>query len=268
MVIYKRFLVWLAVGVGREPLVEDLTLDVVLAWLDLRERGGEGVGRGLAPTSLGVERAALRALAWQVRQPDVAAGLAAARAWPTPATISAAQYQGLLEAPDRRSLPGIRDQAVLRVLGDTGIRPSELRALRVGDVLPTGQGRGRQLQVGGRRSRTVLLTASAGDALTSWLACHPLARPGADREGASQSAPLFTVIAGPTRGQSLTDTGLALVVARHAARAGIPTELARPGVLRHFWAARAAAAGIPPEWLQQLGGWVDRRQVLVYYASL
>jgi integrase len=249
-------------------LVEDLTLDVVLAWLDLRTQGGKGVGRGLAPISLGVERAALRALARQVRRPDIAAGLAAARAWSTPRTVSAAQYRRLLEAPDRHSLPGIRDRAVLRVLDDTGIRPGELRALHVGDVVATGQGRTRQLQVGGRRTRPVSLTRLADDALACWLARDPTAWPSADREATAKNAPLFAVLAGPTRGQPLTDTGLTLMVARYAARAGIPTGLARPGALRHFWAARAAADGIPPERLQQLGGWVDRRQALVYYASL
>lgn len=64
--IYNRLIRWLADGLGRAPYREDLTLEVLLAWRNHRERSGGHGGQGLAPASLRVEAAAVRVLLRQL----------------------------------------------------------------------------------------------------------------------------------------------------------------------------------------------------------
>ena len=72
----------------------------------------------------------LRALARELGRDDVAAGVKVPRhtAGP-PETMTEADYQNLLRVPDRRCQLGKRDHALLRVLGDCGLRSAELRGL-------------------------------------------------------------------------------------------------------------------------------------------
>jgi integrase len=49
-------------------------------------------------------------------------------------TLTDTDYANLLRVPDRRRLAGKRDYALLRVLGDCGLRSAELRGLRARDL--------------------------------------------------------------------------------------------------------------------------------------
>ena len=51
-----------------------------------------------------------------------------------PETLTDADYTNLLRVPDRRSREGKRDYALVRVLGDCGLRSAELRGLRARDL--------------------------------------------------------------------------------------------------------------------------------------
>jgi hypothetical protein len=51
-----------------------------------------------------------------------------------PETLTDTDYANLLRVPDRRTLASKRDYALLRVLGDCGLRPAELRGLRARDL--------------------------------------------------------------------------------------------------------------------------------------
>ena len=51
-----------------------------------------------------------------------------------PETLTDTDYANLLRVPDRRTLAGKRDYALLRVLGDCGLRSAELRRLRGRDL--------------------------------------------------------------------------------------------------------------------------------------
>ena len=80
-----------------------------------------------------------------------------------PETLTDADYVNLLRVPDRRSREGKRDYAVLRVLGDCGLRSAELRRLRARGSTPPAreraylpalrarQGRPRSRGLGARR---------------------------------------------------------------------------------------------------------------------
>ena len=57
-----------------------------------------------------------------------------------PETISPAQYERLLLEPDLTTPAGVRDRAILRLLGDVGLRPSEVCALKFEDIIWRGDG--------------------------------------------------------------------------------------------------------------------------------
>jgi integrase len=243
--IDRRFIDWLADELGRPPTGEDLSDDVLRRWIARRARVGGHGGRGLSPASLRLECNALRLLVRQAGRPELAAVLRASRQHaPPPETISPAQYERLLGAPELTTPVGVRDRAILRLLGDVGLRPSEVCALNLEDLILNGDGRTPVgLQVAWGEGRVVQLTAEATAAVAGWLAHHPAGPP----EGWNQelpAAPLFVAL-GSSRpvGRALTETGLLRQVLRHAEQARIPRQLRDPYVLRHFWATQQVARG-------------------------
>ncbi len=96
-----------------------------------------------------------------------------------PETLTDNDYANLLRVPDRRTLAGKRDYAVLRVLGDCGLRSAELRGLRAPDLRrPRSNARHYRLFVLGKggREREVPVPLAVQAALEAWTAVHPLAR--------------------------------------------------------------------------------------------
>ena len=96
-----------------------------------------------------------------------------------PETLTDTDYANLLRVPDRRTIAGKRDYAVLRVLGDCGLRSAELRGLRARDLRrPRANARHHRLYVRGKggREREVPVPEAVQQALEAWMAVHPLAR--------------------------------------------------------------------------------------------
>jgi hypothetical protein len=68
-----------------------------------------------------------------------------------PETITDADYQNVVRVPDRRSQLGRRDHALLRMLGDCGLRSAELRSLVARDLRrPRSNARHQRLYVRGK----------------------------------------------------------------------------------------------------------------------
>jgi len=133
--IYRTFLDWLREQLGHPPVVGDLDADVIAAYgRHLARVGGRG-GRPAAPATARVYLSMLRALAHQLGRDDQAANVRVPRYEPgPPETLTDTDYANLLRVPDRRSLAGKHDYALLRVLGDCGLRSAELRGLRAQDL--------------------------------------------------------------------------------------------------------------------------------------
>ncbi|MHB8719402.1 MAG: tyrosine-type recombinase/integrase [Candidatus Dormibacteria bacterium] len=148
--------------------------------------------------------------------------------------LTIAEAEALIAAPNRSRWTGRRDHALLLLAVQTGLRVSELTALRVGDVhLGTGS---RVDTVGkGRKHRATPLTAQTAGALRTWLA----------ERGGSPEAPAFP---GP-RGARLTRDAVRHAVTRYvvAATRQCPSLAGkRVGVhtLRHTAAMRLLEAGV------------------------
>jgi GNAT superfamily N-acetyltransferase len=122
----------------------------------------------------------VRALARDLGRHDVAVGVKVPRhkAGP-PETLTEIEYENLLRVPDRRSVRGRRDYALLRVLANCGLRSAELRGLVARDLRrPRANARHLRLFVRGKggSEHEVPVPEATQAALEAWLAVHPLAR--------------------------------------------------------------------------------------------
>jgi len=148
--------------------------------------------------------------------------------------LNRAEIEALLAVPDRTTWNGRRDYALLLVAIQTGLRVSELTALRSADaVLDTGP-HVRCLGKG-RKERSSPLTKRAAAVLKTWI-----------EEPANQgSAWLFP----SARGGRLSTDGVQYLLAKHAASAGhgCPSLLRKrvtPHVLRHTTAMELLQSGV------------------------
>ncbi|MFZ8844090.1 tyrosine-type recombinase/integrase, partial [Thermoflexus sp.] len=143
-------------------------------------------------------------------------GVRQARA--APKALSEAELRRLLR--EARRSPNPLHRAVILLLAHTGLRASELCALRLSDVT-LSERKGKIVVRGkGEKVREVPLNAEAREALREWLA----ARPSVPEDA------LFIGRRGP-----LTPSGVWRIVREYARRAGVE---AHPHVLRHTFATR------------------------------
>ena len=178
--IFRSFGDWLASELGRPPVVGDLDADVIAAYgRHLGTAGGRG-GRAAAPATVRVYLSMVRALASDLGLDEAAADVRVPRHEPgPPETLTDTDYANLLRVPDCRTLSGKRDYALLRGLGDCGLRSAELRGLRARDLRrPRANARHHRLYVRGKggREREVPVPEAVQQALEAWTVVHPLAR--------------------------------------------------------------------------------------------
>jgi integrase/recombinase XerD len=144
------------------------------------------------------------------------------------------EITALLAAPDRGTWLGRRDRALLALMIQTGVRVSELVALRVRDV-HLGTGRHIRVLGKGRKKRTTPLTGEVATLLRQWIT----------ERGGKPDAPLF-----PTRqGRQLSRYTVGLLVGKHADTAAVacPSLTAKrvtPHVLCHTAAMLWRAKGV------------------------
>jgi integrase/recombinase XerD len=244
--IFRRFCDVLRAELGRPPAVADVTVDAIAGYARLLEREG---GRGGGPAGLATRRVQitmLRALAGQLGLEHVARDVRppSHRVGP-PETLTPVQYANLLRAPDRRTLLGRRDYALLRVLGDCGLRNAELRALPARAIRrPRANSRHHSLYVCGKGGveREVPIPTATHEALEAWLAGHPLRR---GASGLRDDEPVFVRLAARSQPGPLSNAALHKRLRRYARAAGIPERLGHPHTLRAYYATTLAAERVP-----------------------
>ncbi|WP_225776320.1 tyrosine-type recombinase/integrase [Pseudomonas sp. Marseille-Q5115] len=127
------------------------------------------------------------------------------------------QAKALLEAPDDRSLKGLRDRAILAVLLYHGLRREEAAQLRVNHLVER-RGIGHLLVHGkGGKVRYLPIHPVAADRIHAYLerSVHHLADP---------KAPLFVPLRHWAKGQGVSANGIYTLVAAYAEKAGIQVE--------------------------------------------
>lgn len=238
---FRLLLAFIQEQTGRQPCevdFADLDAPLIGAFLEHLEEG-----RGNSPRTRNARLAAIHSLYRYaaLRHPEHAASIARVMAIPskryqhnTLYYLTTSEITALLAAPDPNTWLGRRDHALLLTAIQTGIRVSELTALRVHDVsLSTGA---HVRVIGkGRKERCTTLTRETVTVLKAWLT---------EREG-QPADPLF-----PTRqGRPLTRHTVGLLLTKHAATAATrcPTLQAKrvtPHVLRHTNAMLLRAKGV------------------------
>ncbi|MGA2014879.1 MAG: tyrosine-type recombinase/integrase [Solirubrobacteraceae bacterium] len=267
--IFQTFGDWLAAELGRPPVVGDLDADAIAAYgRHLASGGGRG-GRPAAPATSRVYLSMVRALACDLGRHDQVDGVRIPRHEPgPPETLTDTDYANLLRVPDRRTLAGKRDYALLRVLGDCGLRSAELRGLRARDLRrPRSNARHYRLFVRGKggREREVPVPEAVQHALDAWVKVHSLAR----GVGLRDEQPLFVRLGrhGHEQPLALSAVGVHRLVRRSCAAAGVPEQLSHPHALRAYWATQCLEAGVPVHTVSARLGHVDLRTTARYAAA-
>ncbi len=171
---------------------------------------------------------------------------------PLPKSITEAEVDALLQAPDVSDVLGMRDRAMLELLYATGLRVSELVGLQLAQV---GLAQGVVRVIGkGNKERLVPM----GDEAVLWVARFVReARP--DILGARLCSALF-----PTRrGTGMTRQAFWHLIKRYAARAGIHKQLS-PHTLRHAFATHLINHGADLRVVQMLLGHSDLSTTQIY----
>jgi len=170
-----------------------------------------------------------------------------------PKTLSEAQVEALLAAPDVDTPLGLRDRAMLEVLYATGLRVSELVALKLFEV---GLNEG-VVRVFGKGAKERLVPL--GQVALEWIERYlSVARPQL-LAGRNCDAVFVT-----RRGAGLSRQMFWHLIKRHAARAGIEPTRISPHTLRHAFATHLINHGADLRVVQLLLGHADISTTQVY----
>jgi integrase/recombinase XerD len=163
-----------------------------------------------------------------------------------PKTLTESDVEALLAAPDPSTPLGLRDRAMLETLYATGLRVSELVALKTFEVsLDAGV-----LRVMGKGSKERLVPL--GEEAVEWISRYLK-----ERKGVADA--LFLT----ARGRGMTRQAFWHLIRRHGARA-IPGKKLSPHVLRHAFATHLINHGADLRVVQLLLGHADISTTQIY----
>ncbi len=198
---------------------------------------------------------------WALReglvQQDPTLKLDAAKQAPRiPKTLTEAQVEALLAAPDTSEALGIRDRTMLELMYASGLRVSELVELR---VLNVGLNEG-VLRVMGKGSKERLVPF--GEVAGAWLQRY-LGQARGELLGAKQTQDLFVTVRGSKAGSAMTRVMFWGLVKRYALQAGIRAPIS-PHTLRHAFATHLLNHGADLRSVQMLLGHADISTTTIY----
>ena len=207
--------------------------------------------RGLSPKSLQRRLSAVRSCyRWLLKQGRLAANPAASIRAPKaprklPQVLDPDEAKALVEVPTDVPL-GLRDRALLELFYSSGLRLSELCALRWGNLdlesgLVTVLGKG-------RKERTVPVGSHACTALRAWHA----------GQGGDARAPVF-----PGRNGPITPRAVQLRLRQLAQRQGLFKRV-HPHLLRHSFASHVLESSGDLRGVQELLGHADIATTQIY----
>ncbi len=262
---------WLEEGLSRNTLAayrRDLTLYAL--WLQERGRNLEGTGEADLNGYFAARHAQSKATTanrrltvfkryfrWALRERLVTADptlrlQSARQPLRVPKTLTEAQVEALLDAPEVDTPLGLRDRTMLELMYASGLRVSELVSLKTFNV-SMSEGVLRVLGKGSKE-RLVPFGLVARDWITRYLAeARPLILAG------RQSDDLFVT----GRGAGMTRVMFWMVVRKHARRAAIGAPLS-PHTLRHAFATHLLNHGADLRAVQMLLGHADISTTTIY----
>jgi len=176
------------------------------------------------------------------------------RAWAAlPKFLSLDEVDRLLAQPDTGTARGLRDKALIEVLYATGVRVSELIALRAGDL---NLDEGYLTCIGkGDKQRMVPLGHEAADWVRRYL------REGRPMLAGRKSSPWLFVNA--RGGGALSRVGFWKILKQYGIKAGVSRDLS-PHVLRHSFATHLLERGADLRMIQMMLGHADLSTTQIY----
>ena len=145
-----------------------------------------------------------------------------------PKTLTEAQVEALLNAPDTSEALGVRDRTMLELMYASGLRVSELVGLKVLNVSLSEN----VLRVFGKGNKERLVPF--GEVASLWLKRY-LVQPRSELLAGHASEALFVTQRGSTPGTSMSRVMFWMIVKKYALLAGITAPLS-PHTLRHAFA--------------------------------
>lgn len=153
---------------------------------------------------------------------------------------------------------GVRDRAILQLLYETGLRPSELTALKKSDLEFVKEGVRIHVPEGTKTgARDILAGGNAEPALANWINAHPIKK---------HDAILFPSEYGTGNFRQMCVENLNKMVRTTAEKAGIPRKL-KTYDFRHT-AASINAKFFSEAQLRQYMGWTQDSQMAAVYVAL
>ena len=251
VVAYRRDMVCFASYFSKDKLETITTRDIRSFLLKLRE---DGLASSTVARYLSSIKSFYRYLFTENLIPENPAEiLESPRPWrKLPDVMSVTEVDTLLAAPDTGTPIGLRDHAMLELLYATGLRVSELVAVKGSDM---------NLEVGylrslgkGAKERVVPL----GDAAREAVNLYKLKGRPALLNGRS-SAELFV----SRRGRRMTRQGFWKILRQYTVKVGIRT-LVSPHMLRHAFATHLLERGADLRSVQQMLGHSDISTTQIY----
>jgi integrase/recombinase XerD len=173
-----------------------------------------------------------------------------------PKTLTEAQVETLLNAPDTSEALGLRDRTMLELMYASGLRVSELVGLKVLNVSLSDN----VLRVLGKGNKERLVPF--GEVASLWLKRY-LAQPRAELLAGHASEALFVTQRGSTPGTAMSRVMFWMIVKKYAQLAGITAPLS-PHTLRHAFATHLLNHGADLRAVQLLLGHVDISTTTIY----
>ncbi len=172
-------------------------------------------------------------------------------------TLTEAQVESLLAAPDVNTPIGLRDRAMLELIYASGLRVSELVGLKVLNISMTEH----VLRTFGKGSKERLVPF--GEHASDWLKRYLTeARPELLKGRLTED--LFVTSRGAHAGRGMTRVSFWMIVKKHALAAGIPLSTLSPHTLRHAFATHLLNHGADLRAVQMLLGHADISTTTIY----
>jgi integrase/recombinase XerD len=263
--------IWLEEGLARNTLAayrRDLTL--YGRWLGAQGRALDSTAETDLNAYFAARHAVTRATSanrrltvfkryfrWALRERIVSADptlklQSAKQALRVPKTLSEAQVEALLEAPDVETPLGLRDRTMLELMYASGLRVSELVGLK---TFNAGMNEG-VLRVLGKGSKERLVPF--GQEARDWIVRYLAQARGVILAG-KQTDDLFVT----ARGSGMSRVMFWIIVKKHARTAGITAPLS-PHTLRHAFATHLLNHGADLRAVQMLLGHADISTTTIY----
>lgn len=181
---------------------------------------------------------------------------AARQALRVPKTLTEAQVEALLGAPDTDTPLGVRDRSMLELMYASGLRVSELVTLRTLNISLQDH----VVRVFGKGSKERLVPF--GEIAGAWLKRY-LAQARPSLLGERQSVALFVTASGVNAGSGMSRVMFWSIVKKYALHAGIATAPS-PHTLRHAFATHLLNHGADLRAVQMLLGHADISTTTIY----